>query len=220
MYISDWKLFGGNYVFGAAGIYMGSSLDAGIIEDVGIGINDSNWGWADPTLVPFGLDWRGETWSFFLFHQINVPIGEYDKDNNVNLGFNYWAFDTNLSITRKLPANFEIDTNFGFLINAENPATDYRSGSAIHIDSTLAYYITEKFQVGLSGYYYEQVTGDSGSGATLGNFKGKAYGWGPTVQYIAHKEPAVAINFEYEHDTYARNRMENDTYVLFLAFEF
>jgi len=199
---------------------MGSSLDAGLVEDRGISINDSNWGWADPTIVPFGLNWKGETWNFFLYNQINVPIGEYDKDNNVNLGFNYWAFDTNLAITKELPANFEIDTNFGVLVNTKNQATNYHSGSAYHIDATLGYDVTRQFQLGLSGYYYKQFQGDSGSGATLGDFKGEAYGWGPTVQYIASLKPIIVLNFEWIHDTYAKNRMKNDTGVFFFAFEF
>lgn len=219
-YISDWKLFGGNYVIGAAGVYMGSSLDAEIIEDRGIGINDSNWGWSDATIVPFGLSWKGETWDFFLYEQINVPIGEYDKDNDVNLGFNYWAFDTNLAVTGKLPAKFEIDANLGFLVNTKNQATNYHSGSAYHIDATLGYNVTPRFQLGLSGYYYKQFQGDSGSGATLGNFKGQAYGWGPTVQYVFSLKPIIVLNFEWIHDTYAKNRMKNDTGVFFFAFEF
>jgi hypothetical protein len=220
VYISDWKLFGGNYVIGAALVYMGASMDAGIIENVGNDIDASNWGWADPTIVPFGLSWQGETWDFFLYELINVPIGEYDKDNDVNLGFNYWAFDTNLAITGELPANFEIDANLGYLINSKNHATNYHSGSAGHIDATLGYNVTPQFQVGLSGYYYNQVQGDSGSGAILGDFKGEAYGWGPTVQYIFNLKPIIVLNFEWQHDTYAKNRMKNDTGVFFFAFEF
>ena len=34
-------------------------------------------------------------------------------------------------------------------------------------------------QVGIAGYIYHQITGDSGSGATLGDFKSKIMGIGP-----------------------------------------
>ena len=35
--------------------------------------------------------------------------------------------------------------------------------------------------MGLVGYFYQQVTGDSGSGATLGEFKSRVVGIGPQV---------------------------------------
>jgi hypothetical protein len=38
--------------------------------------------------------------------------------------------------------------------------------------------------VGLVGYYYQQLTGDSGSGDTLGPFKSRVVGFGPQVGFI------------------------------------
>ena len=34
------------------------------------------------------------------------------------------------------------------------------------------------------GYYYQQLTGDSGSGAILGDFKSRVVGFGPQVGFI------------------------------------
>jgi len=38
--------------------------------------------------------------------------------------------------------------------------------------------------VGAEGFYFDQVTGDSGSGAVLGDFKGMTSGLGPVLGYI------------------------------------
>jgi len=38
--------------------------------------------------------------------------------------------------------------------------------------------------LGLVGYIYQQLTGDSGSGATLGDFKSRVVGIGPQVGFI------------------------------------
>ena len=84
----------------------------------------------------------------------------------------------------------------------------------------MAYNATRQFQVGLSGYYYKQVIGDSGSGATLGDFKGEAYGIGPAVQYVVSAKPIIVLNFEYLHDLYAKNHVENDSFVFMITFEF
>lgn len=37
--------------------------------------------------------------------------------------------------------------------------------------------------IGANGFYYQQVTGDSGSGAIAGDFKGMTRGVGPVVSY-------------------------------------
>ena len=42
----------------------------------------------------------------------------------------------------------------------------------------------DAFFVGAAGYYFQQLTGDSGDGATLGDFKGRVAGIGPQMGYI------------------------------------
>ena len=38
--------------------------------------------------------------------------------------------------------------------------------------------------MGAVGYYYQQLTGDSGEGATLGPFKSRVAGIGPQIGYF------------------------------------
>jgi hypothetical protein len=134
------------------------------------------------------------------------------------MGYNYWAFDTNLGASYDLPWGFKANGNLGYLYNTTNTKTNYKTGMSLHLDYTLEYDISPRWQVGFSGYYYRQVEGDSGSGATLGSFKGRAGGIGPSVQYIASHDPISAINFEWLHDYHAKNRLKNDTFILMLAF--
>ena len=71
--------------------------------------------------------------------------------------------------------------------NQEKPDTDYKSGTQVHLDGTLAQHFPLAGGLagaGFSAYYYQQVTGDSGSGASLGDFKAKTVGVGPTVSYV------------------------------------
>jgi hypothetical protein len=44
--------------------------------------------------------------------------------------------------------------------------------------------VSEHFQVGLVAYFYQQLTADTGSGATLGSSKSRVAGIGPQVGYI------------------------------------
>jgi hypothetical protein len=41
--------------------------------------------------------------------------------------------------------------------------------------------------IGANGFLYQQVTGDSGSGATLGGFEGRSVGVGPVLTFIRIK---------------------------------
>ena len=44
-------------------------------------------------------------------------------------------------------------------------------------------HFSQKFAVGVAGFHYQQVTGDSGAGATLGAFKGRVTALGPVMTY-------------------------------------
>jgi hypothetical protein len=100
------------------------------------------------------------------------------------------------------------------MYNTENHDTDYKSGSNIHWDFTLGFNISERFQAGLSGYAYQQVVGDSGSGAKLGDFKGESYGLGPSLSYVLDTDRPLELQFSWLHDLHTRNRLGGDCFTL------
>jgi len=61
----------------------------------------------------------------------------------------------------------------------------------------------------LSACYYQQVEGDSGSGATLGDFNGRTIGAGPVVSYTkkigGHD---TVFEFKWLHEFETKNRLE------------
>ena len=59
-------------------------------------------------------------------------------------------------------------------MNGENPDTDYRTGKELHFEAGVTKHLTKELSVGLIGAHYRQITGDSGPGATLGSYKGRA----------------------------------------------
>jgi len=77
----------------------------------------------------------------------------------------------------------------GFDVNTKNEDTDYQSGASFHLDGTVAQHLPlfgGFAGAGAEGFVYEQISADTGSGATLGSFEGHTYGVGPVVSY-AHK---------------------------------
>jgi len=99
--------------------------------------------------------------------------------------------------------------------NTENDDTAYQSGTQFHVDGTLAQHFPlfgGLAGVGVNGFWYEQVTGDSGPGATLGDFEGRTAGVGPVLSY-AFKIGKVDLIAEAKwlHELETRNRLEGDT---------
>ena len=64
-----------------------------------------------------------------------------------------------------------------------NPYTAYQSGITMHLELSASQYLTERFLAGVAGYFYQQITPDSGSGATLGPFMSRVAGVGPQLGY-------------------------------------
>jgi len=72
----------------------------------------------------------------------------------------------------------------GATYNFENHDTKYQNGVDGHIDWAVSQFLSEQVHVGLAGYFYQQLSGDSGSGANLGDFKSRVNGIGPQVGYF------------------------------------
>jgi len=53
-----------------------------------------------------------------------------------------------------------------------------------HLDWGVSQFLSPSVQVGAVGYVYDQITGDSGSGAKLGSFESRVIGIGPQIGYL------------------------------------
>ncbi len=120
--------------------------------------------------------------------------------------------------------NVEASAFAGFDLNTENKDTNYKSGTQAHLDGTLAQHFPlfgGLGGAGVSAYYYQQVTGDGGSGATLGDFKGKSVGVGPARSYVSKigKHDTIA-ELKWLHEIETKNRLEGDIVWLKAVFKF
>jgi hypothetical protein len=76
---------------------------------------------------------------------------------------------------------------------------------------------SQQFAFGVTGYYYQQLTGDSGAGAVLGDFKGRVTAVGPIVTYdFKIRDISVSSNFRWMHEFNVERRLEAD--VIFATF--
>lgn len=138
----------------------------------------------DPVLTA-ALSWdAGENVAVQFGTTVNVPIGTYREDELANISFHRWILDTSVAATwRDEEAGWDVSGKAGLTFNGTNEYTDYKTGTEFHLEASVERMFSKQFSAGLQGYYFQQVTGDSGSGATLGENKGRVLGLGATAAY-------------------------------------
>lgn len=227
LYQTPLKLLGGYYAIGMAIPYVWLEVkgeiqltkpDGGTIKFTK---RDTANGFGDITVYPFMLGWTGldGDLKYDVRLGIYVPTGDYKNGDLANVGKNYWTFEPAGSvsyISRKI--GLELSAFAGLDFNTKNNDTEYRTGDQFHLDVTIAEHLPlfgGLIGVGANGFYYQQINGDSGSGAVLGDFKGRTSGIGPVLSYVAKvwKKDLVA-EIKWLPEIYTKNRLEGD-YVWF-----
>lgn len=223
-YTFDKPVLGARYTIAAAIPFGYASLDAKATGPFGrsAGVSDDTVSLADVALVPLQLNWTVGKFSFKLAESVIVPIGAYDLSDAINIGRNYWAFNTIAAVTWLNPGTgTELSVAPGLMLNTRNDDTDYKTGTEFHMDFTANQFLSKSFAVGLRGYYYRQITGDSGSGAALGDFKGKALGIGPGVFWQPEfAKGKLVLQAKWMHDLSVSKRLKSDYVTAGLAWKF
>jgi hypothetical protein len=146
--------------------------------------SDSVWGGSD--LYPsVSLRWNDGHHNFLAYGMGGVPVGAYETGRLANIGTNHWSADGGGGYTYfNRTTGRELSLVAGLTYNFENPDTEYQNGIDAHLDWGASQFLSEHWHVGLVGYVYYQLTGDSGSGARLGDFKSRVAGIGPQVGHF------------------------------------
>lgn len=137
-------------------------------------------------LIPlFSLAWNQGVHNFSTYLTGDIPIGSYDPSRLVNLGIGHAAIDAGGGYTYLNQKNGrELSAITGFTYNFENPDTHYKNGIDWHLDWGASQFLSERVHVGVVGYWFQQITGDSGAGAKLGSFESRVGGIGPQAGYF------------------------------------
>lgn len=200
-----------------------ADLETDVVGPFGaVSLNDDETNFGDIALMPASFYWNQGNWHFNVYELLTIPTGQYEVDNDVNLGRNYWSFDTVFAVTNlNMETGREFSLVSGYMINRENDDTDYQTGNELHVDAMFNQFLSENFAIGLHGYYFKQLQGDSGSGAILGDFKGESYGVGPSFLWIPKSTGGkLSVIGSWLHDLHASNRLESDYAVVTLAWQF
>jgi len=216
------EVFGAQYAYGA-------SLAVGKVDLSGEvaaspfaeSFGDDKTALGDMIVVPGIFYWNnGDKWHFSQSFYVAVPVGDYDQDDGANTGLNYWTVETDFAATYlDQETGQDYSVVVGYSYNTENDDTDYQSGDEFHIDYVFNQFLSESLAIGVLGFYYKQLSGDSGDGALLGDFKAEASGIGPALMWIPTQyEGAVAFVAKWLSEFNTENRLEGDhVYLSFMV---
>lgn len=150
---------------------------------VGLSERDATFNLGDP-IVSAVVGWHAGKFHWSTAAAVNIPSGTYQDGQLSNLSFNRWIGDLSAAFTYLDPElGLDISTAVGFEINGTNYATDYRSGNALHADLAITKNLTKELSIGLLAGHYHQITGDGGSGDSVGPFKGRVTALGGSIGY-------------------------------------
>jgi hypothetical protein len=140
----------------------------------------------------------------------NIPVGSYDSQRLANVGIGHAAIDAGGAYTYdNARTGLSTSVGIGFTYNFENYSTDYQNGIDSHLGWSVMQSLSAAWRLGLAGYVYYQLTGDSGSGDSCGPCKSRVASVGPQVTYtftVARQEWSANLRGYYEF--WAQNRLE------------
>ena len=205
-----------------------AQADVALLKDT-FNVTDEQFGMADITVTP-SLGWsNGHLHSSFGV-SFYLPTGQYSTAevkpgqgvyDVLSTGKNKFAVDPTVSLTYLNPENgFEMSGALGVTISAENEATDYLTAPELHLEMTAAQHLPSGFVLGVTGYGYQQLGNDSGSGAEsfqnavdAKSLQARVFGAGPILQYNTKVgELPVSLEGKFIQEFGAKRRLESQVF--------
>jgi hypothetical protein len=144
-------------------------------------ISDGLTSFGDPA-PQLSLKWNQGVNNFMIYSRGGIPVGDYNPDRIVNLGDGHGSWDNGLGYTYfNTTTGIEFTAVSGLTYNFKNPHTDYQNGIDWHVDLEASRFLSKQFYVGAVGYSFNQLTGDTGSGAILGPYISRISAVGPEI---------------------------------------
>ena len=215
-YAPDTTLLGGQpfvgVSFGLGGNHVRAEVS--VAPDAAAERSESFYGGTD--LYPIAsLAWTLGDHNWMTYVTGDIPIGAYQASRLANIGIGHGAIDAGGGYTYyDAKGGLEFSAVAGLTYNWKNTHTDYKNGIDSHLDWAASRFVSSDWELGVAGYVYYQLTGDSGSGAILGPFKAREAAMGPEIGYqfmVANQQWQANLRAYWEF--WARSRYEG--YALF-----
>lgn len=166
------------------------------------------------------LGWHSEHFHQMFGPEVFLPTGKFSDDRLTNTSRGYYAIGPSYWFSWLPSEKIEVSGALIYLINFENPETNYRSGQELSFDYNLGYWVMRDWQIGASGYAYKQLTDDERNDVTFGDGnKGQAFAFGPMLRWHPHGKN-YGITLKWQHEELVENRTKGERFFLQAALQF
>lgn len=142
------------------------------------------------------LHFAAATYIFF-------PAADYEPDSLANHSLNYRSYSQDISLTWLPTPRWMLDMSTNISINETNRKTNYHSGDQFSVTWGAQYRPASapKWQVGLSGLYYDQIEDDRVNGSKVADgFQLLKVTGGPQLTYWPTQKVAIAAKWHHEFE--------------------
>ncbi len=169
IWISDFKILGGSYGQHLFVPFLNVDLDfkapVGPQHKHGYSDTDIPYVIYSPFLLGHHF-LQGKLHTAISLVDIYIPTGQ-DDDNLAGVGHNFWTFEPVFAITwMPGPFEFSVKMMYDFNTTQDDCPTPYGfnvdrdPGDEFHCDLSASFGLSKSLRLGLSGYYYQQMTDD------------------------------------------------------------
>ena len=132
----------------------------------------AGWGFGDIT-TRAQPGWQRGDFSHLVYVQAVAPTGRAQAGFTPTIALHRPGIDTGWAFTwEHKPSKLQFNGSAGVTFNFENTETDYKTGNEFHFEWAIGREFAKGLVIGIVGYDYRQLTGDSGAGALIGPLKG------------------------------------------------
>ena len=215
-YVFATPVLGGQLTLGMLGIVMSNSTNLNgaltlasgplaIMQQGSISQTTTGFGDLYPQAI---IRWNNGVHNWMVYGTGDIPVGDYSSTNLANIGIGHGAVDGGGGYTYFNPqTGHEFSAVTGFTYNLINPSTNYQNGVDWHLDWGASQFLSKQLFVGAVGYFYEQLSPDSGCVPQLCPFESGVIGVGPQIGYIiplGSVQAYVNAKAYYEFDAHDR----------------
>jgi hypothetical protein len=178
----------------------------------------SSSGWTPAALIaPALLGWHSETLHQMAGIEFYFPTIGFAAGQPVNVGSGFASVAPHYWVTWFPRPDIEVDGSLVYLVNKRNSTTNYKSGREFSMDYAVGYTPAPKWQVGASGFAYQQLSDDKLNGNVVpGGNRGRAFGIGPFVRW--QPEPTWGLTFKWQRESAIENRAKGNRYFVQFAY--
>ena len=204
----------------------------------GAAIQDSTSGIGDISVTGL-VGWHREKLHYSTGMTIYAPTGDYDTASinisertidSLSNGKNVWSFQPFVAVPWLNPdTGLELSGAASLLFSTKNSATEYQTAPALTLEGAVVQRIPSGWGFGLTGYYYQQLDDDSGSGANLtraalgaDSLRARVAGVGPMITYSGGQLFGADLSFKakYVKEFEGKRRFESEIFTLNLSLAF